>query len=72
MDIPIDQMFLEYLYGKADKKKEAQKIFDEFLKRAKQGYFSPYMIAAVYTGLGDKDKALNWLEKAFVECDFTN
>lgn len=71
-DIPMGQMFLGYQYGKADKKAEAQKILDDFLKRAKQGYFSPYLIAAVYTGLGDKNKAFKWLEKAFEEHAFTN
>ena len=65
-------MFLGYLYGKAGKKKEAQKIIDDFLNRLRQGYFSPNMIANVYSGLGDKDKAFEWLEKAFEERDNNN
>jgi tetratricopeptide (TPR) repeat protein len=57
--------YLGYFYGKADRKKEAQKILDDFLDRSRQGYFSPYMIAQVYSGLGEYDKVLEWLEKAY-------
>ena len=32
-------------------------------------YVSSYTVAAIYTGLGDKDQAFKWLEKAFEERD---
>ena len=32
---------------------------------SKQRYVSPYLIAIVYVGLGDKDQAFAWLDKAF-------
>jgi hypothetical protein len=32
-------------------------------------YVSPYTIAAIYAGLGDKDQAFKWLEKAFEQGD---
>ena len=70
--IPIDQMYLGYLYGKAKKKEQARKILDDFLKRAKQGYFSPLMIAVVYVGLGEKDKVFEWLLKSFEGHDAVN
>jgi hypothetical protein len=35
-------------------------------KLSKQQYVSPYLIAEIYAGLGEKDQALEWLEKA---CD---
>ena len=71
-DIPLNQMYLGYLYGKAEKKKEAQKILDEFLERSEKGYFAPFMIASVYAGLGEKDKVFEWLEKSVKEHDPTN
>jgi len=71
-NIPLITAFLGYLYGKAGKRKEAQKILDEFLEQSKRGYFSPYKIAAVYAGLGDKDKVFKWLEIAFEERDTNN
>ena len=30
-------------------------------------YVSPYSVALVHCGLGDRDQALAWLEKAYVE-----
>jgi len=34
-----------------------------------QRYVSPYTVAAIYTGLGDKDQAFKWLETAVEERD---
>ena len=36
-------------------------------ERAKHAYVSPYHFAYVYTGLGDADGALDWLERAVME-----
>jgi adenylate cyclase len=62
---PFYAGYLGYLYGKAGNSEEAKKILDDFLDRSKQGYFSPYLIATVYSGLGEKDKAFEWLDKAY-------
>ncbi len=35
--------------------------------RSKQGYVSPVVIAELYARLGEKDKAFEWLEKAYQE-----
>ena len=32
-------------------------------------YVSPYTVAAIYTGLGEKDQAFKWLERAYDERD---
>jgi TolB-like protein/Tfp pilus assembly protein PilF len=68
-DIPLLETFIGYVYGKAGKKKEAQEILDEFLKRSEKDYFSPYMIAFVYAGLGENDKTFECLEKSIEEHD---
>jgi len=39
----------------------------DLLERSRRQYFSPFNIALVYVGLGDKDRALDWLEKAAEE-----
>jgi hypothetical protein len=36
-------------------------------QRAKREYVSPYRIATVHAGLGDKDQAFVFLEKAYAE-----
>ena len=49
------------------KRAEAQKILTELLLRSKVSYISPYMIATIYSGLGQKDKAFEFLERAYQE-----
>jgi len=61
---------LAYTYGLAGRKKEALKIIDYLLKKRKQQYIWPSIIAIPYAGLGDKDKAFEWLEKGVQEHDF--
>ena len=70
-NIPMLSAYLGYLYGKARDKGEAQIILDDFLDRAKRGHFSPYLIAIVYYGLGEKDKVFEWLDKAYETRDIT-
>ena len=43
----------------------ALKITDELTKASSERFVSPYFIAIVYSGLGDRDRAFEQLEKAF-------
>jgi len=54
-----------HAYGVAGKRTEALRILDEMNKTAKQRPVSPFFFALVYTGLNDKESALQWLEKAY-------
>jgi eukaryotic-like serine/threonine-protein kinase len=56
---------LAYAYAMAGNRAEALKILDEQKKLAKHGYISPYNFAIIYTGLGDRDRAFEWLEKGY-------
>jgi serine/threonine protein kinase/Tfp pilus assembly protein PilF len=42
---------------------------DGLLELSKHGYVSPYSIAQTYARLGEKEKALTWLEMAFEQHD---
>ncbi|HEX9083289.1 MAG TPA: BTAD domain-containing putative transcriptional regulator [Gemmatimonadaceae bacterium] len=46
---------------------KAREILGELEGRARVGFVSPYHIAYVYTGLGDFDRAMDWLERAVAE-----
>ncbi|MBA3512916.1 MAG: protein kinase, partial [Pyrinomonadaceae bacterium] len=59
--------FLGYAYAVSGMKGEAQKILTDLQERSRRRYVSPYYVAAIYTGLGDRDQAFNWLEKAYEE-----
>jgi TolB-like protein/Flp pilus assembly protein TadD/predicted Ser/Thr protein kinase len=58
---------LAYVYAAIDRKAEAQKMLHQWLHRSETSYVSPYMIATVYAGLADKDKAFEYLENAYRE-----
>ena len=54
-------------YALAGRKDEANKILNELLELNKQRYVTPAAFANLYIGLGNKDEAFVWLEKAFQE-----
>jgi adenylate cyclase len=68
-DNPFLLSALGYAYGVAGKKDEAQKIVKGFIEISKEKYFSSMFISRVYAGMGDVDKAIAWLEKAYEERD---
>ena len=55
---------LGYAYAVASKRGEARKILDE-MERSKRGHSSSFSKAVVYAGLGEKNRAFEWLEKAY-------
>ncbi|MCI0444929.1 hypothetical protein L0152_17190 [bacterium] len=54
-----------HIYAVMGKRTEAQKALDELKERSKHRYVSPYHIAVVYAGLGEKDMTFEWLQKAY-------
>jgi len=58
---------LAHAYAASDRKDEAQKILDEFKGRPERSNFSPYQMAIIYAGLGEKDRAFERLERAYEE-----
>jgi tetratricopeptide (TPR) repeat protein len=51
-------------YGISGRVNEARKVLDELTGFLQQGYEVQYDIARVYHGLGNREKALDWLGKA--------
>jgi tetratricopeptide (TPR) repeat protein len=49
------------MWGKRD---EAKKVLAELTRRSKQNYVSPHFMAIIYTSLGERDLAFQWLNKA--------
>src|SRR5206468_1327656 len=67
---PANTLWLGQLgeaYAMAGNAAKAREILRELEERAHGAFVSPYHIAYVYTGLGDFDKAMDWLERAVAE-----
>jgi tetratricopeptide (TPR) repeat protein len=58
---------LGMIYGLGGRRVEANKVLEELLKLNERRYVTPAALAYVYIGLGDKDQAFAWLEKAYQE-----
>jgi TolB-like protein/DNA-binding winged helix-turn-helix (wHTH) protein/Tfp pilus assembly protein PilF len=54
-----------YALGAGGRREEAMKMLPRYLEVRKP--LNPFGVATVYAGLGDKDKALVWLERTFDE-----
>jgi tetratricopeptide (TPR) repeat protein len=56
-----------HIHALTGKRAEAQKALDELKERSRHRYVAPYHVAVVYAGLGEKDLAFEWLQKAYVD-----
>jgi TolB-like protein/class 3 adenylate cyclase/tetratricopeptide (TPR) repeat protein len=55
---------LGYAYGISGRVNEAHNVLDELTRFLRQGYEVQFDIALVYHGLSDRERTLDWLEKA--------
>jgi TolB-like protein/Tfp pilus assembly protein PilF len=64
---PLAIASLSHACGAAGKKAEAKRYLEELRESSRQRHVSPYFFALAYTGMGDKEQAFAWLEKAYQE-----
>jgi TolB-like protein/DNA-binding winged helix-turn-helix (wHTH) protein/Tfp pilus assembly protein PilF len=57
------------IYGFEGRKNEAEKLIDELREIARHQYVSGACFAEAYVGLGQKDQAVTWLERAYEDHD---
>jgi TolB-like protein/Flp pilus assembly protein TadD len=58
---------LAHAFAVIGRSTEAKKILRDLERKSQSGYVSPYLIATIYAGLGDKDNAFGFLDKAYAE-----
>jgi tetratricopeptide (TPR) repeat protein len=51
----------------ADRRKDALQILDDLTTLSKEKYVSPYFFAGIHVGLGEDDRAIEYLEKSYEE-----
>src|ERR1041385_1917875 len=66
-DMPLMDAALGLAYAVSGKKAETMKLAEAFKAAAKKRYIPPTYFGMLFAGLGDKDKAMMWLEKAFAD-----
>jgi hypothetical protein len=59
---------LGHCYAASGKNAEALKVLDQLKEQSKPGKVCPYARAMICAGLGKKDQALRWLQRACNEC----
>ncbi len=56
---------LAHAYAVIGRRAQAEKILHDLEHKSKSVYVSPYTFATIYAGLGEKDRAFEFLEKAY-------
>ena len=58
---------LGYCYARSGRLQEARTLLADLETLRERSYAQAIALAAVHTGLGEKERALEWLERAFEE-----
>jgi eukaryotic-like serine/threonine-protein kinase len=58
---------LAHAYAMSGRKREAEEILKQLKERSRQTYVPAYNFAEIYIGLGDKEQAMTFLEKAYAD-----
>jgi Tfp pilus assembly protein PilF len=56
-------------YASSGNKAAARAVLNGLKYQARSHYVSPYLIASIYSTLGEKDEAFKWLRKAYSQRD---
>ncbi|HEX4594526.1 MAG TPA: protein kinase [Bryobacteraceae bacterium] len=56
---------LGHTFAVSHQEGEAKKILDQLKERSQQTYVQPSLIAVIHAGMGDKNQAFDWLQKAY-------
>lgn len=66
-EMPLMDAALGLAYAVSGKMAEAMKLAEGFQASAKKRYIPPTYFGMLFAGLGDQNKAMDWLEKAYEE-----
>jgi eukaryotic-like serine/threonine-protein kinase len=62
---PLMCAALAHTYAISGKVKEALQVLDDLTKLAKHKYVAPHFLAGIYIGLGEYERAIEYLEKSY-------
>jgi tetratricopeptide (TPR) repeat protein len=64
---PLMRASLAQTLGEAGQREKARQILGDLTEFAKQKYVAPYFFAGIHAGLGENQRAIEYLEKCFEE-----
>jgi tetratricopeptide (TPR) repeat protein len=64
---PLLNAALAQTFATAGRKEKAIQILDDLTNLSKQKYIAPYFFAGIHVGLGEDDRAIEYLEKSYEE-----
>ena len=64
-DLPILNWVIGYIMGAAGEKEKAREILNYLIRISDKEFVRPTSFTILYMALGETDKALDWLEKAY-------
>jgi TolB-like protein/Tfp pilus assembly protein PilF len=62
-DDPVGLAFIGHAYASIGRQREARDMLTQLTEAARMRYVQPYAFALIYLALGDKDQAVDWLER---------
>jgi eukaryotic-like serine/threonine-protein kinase len=62
---PLMRAALAHTYGESGRAKEALQVLDDLTELAKHKYVAPHFFAGIHIGLGESERALEYLEKSW-------
>lgn len=66
-EFPLIDAALGLAYAVSGHKEETQRLAEQFKKTFSKRYIPPTYFGMLYAGLGDRDRAMAWLDKALAE-----
>ena len=66
---PHAESYIGIAYAQMGNRDEAQRILNDLLRRSKEIYVPPFMLARLYFGLGEDDRGFEWLDRAYEKHD---
>jgi tetratricopeptide (TPR) repeat protein len=67
INLPLSIAELAHAYAVSGRRKQALQLLSELTALSKRRFVDPWAIALVHAGLADKDRAFEWLERAYEE-----
>ena len=64
---PLMRAALAHTYGESGRAKEALQVLDDLKELAKRRYVASHFLAGIHIGLGENDRAIEYLEKSYEE-----